>query len=137
MWHNTVRTTLPSFLLLLKTSEVFWCFHGVEKRCIANKWVKKNSCINMISSDLIYKWNSALKITERRFVETWGRKIKDENGQNTVINLTTETNRTLTDQKACLDKCFLNFLMLSFWNSLEQSGIRVPLYILPRRPPFP
>ena len=31
------------FLYPLKTSEnlkVFWCFQGVEKRCIGNKWVK-------------------------------------------------------------------------------------------------
>ena len=33
----------PSFLYLLKTSEnqkVLWCFQGVEKGCIENKWVK-------------------------------------------------------------------------------------------------
>ena len=31
------------FLYPLKTSEnrkVFWCFQGVEKGCIGNKWVK-------------------------------------------------------------------------------------------------
>ena len=31
-------------------------------------------------------------------------KTEDENGQNNAINLTTETNITLIDQKACLDK---------------------------------
>ena len=33
------------FLYPLKTSEnrkVFWCFQGVEKRCIGNEWVKNN-----------------------------------------------------------------------------------------------
>ena len=37
-----------SFLHPLKTSEnckVFWCFQGVEKWCIGNEWVKKDSII--------------------------------------------------------------------------------------------
>ena len=39
-----------SFLYPLKTSEnlkVFWCFQGVEKGCIRNKWVNfwENKCI--------------------------------------------------------------------------------------------
>ena len=31
-------------------------------------------------------------------------KIKGGNGKNAVVNLTTEANRTLIDQKVCLDK---------------------------------
>ena len=31
-------------------------------------------------------------------------KIKGENGKNAAVNLTTEANRTLTDQQACLNK---------------------------------
>ena len=31
-------------------------------------------------------------------------KIKGENGKDVAVNLTTEVNRTLTDQKTCLDK---------------------------------
>ena len=41
-YHICPRYTLS---LPLKTSEnrnVFWCFQGVEKGCIGNKWVKAN-----------------------------------------------------------------------------------------------
>ena len=43
---NTVNPFVPSapFLYPLKTSEsqtVFWCFQGVGKGCIGNKWVNK------------------------------------------------------------------------------------------------
>ena len=31
-------------------------------------------------------------------------KTKGENGKNATVNLTTEANRTLIDQKACLDE---------------------------------
>ena len=46
-------------------------------------------------------------------------KIKGENGKNAAVNLTTEVNRTLADQKACLDKNFdlrnsLNFPKVSY-----------------------
>ena len=40
---NTFVPNAP-FLYPLKTSEnltVFWCFQGVEKECIGNKWVKQ------------------------------------------------------------------------------------------------
>ena len=46
-------------------------------------------------------------------------KVKGENGKNVAVNLTTEVNRTLTDQKTCLDKNSnlrspLNFPKVSF-----------------------
>ena len=52
-------------------------------------------------------------------------KIKGENGKNTAVNLTTEANRTLTDQKACLDKNsnlinLLNFPKVSYATILKQ-----------------
>ena len=53
----------PSFLYPLKTSKnltVFWCFQGLEKGCIGNKWDNRNS---------LEKW----KNTEVSF---WKRKIK-------------------------------------------------------------
>ena len=54
-----------------------------------------------------------------QYVEMRGRKSKGENGKNTAVNLTTETNRTLIGQEACLDKNFnlrnsLNFLKVSY-----------------------
>ena len=39
--------TNARFLYPLKTSEnfmVFWCFKGVQKRCIGNKWVLTKNC---------------------------------------------------------------------------------------------
>ena len=41
--HTNPFVPNAPFLYPLKTSEnlkVFWCFQGVEKRCIGNKWVK-------------------------------------------------------------------------------------------------
>ena len=54
-----------------------------------------------------------------------GRKIKDDNGKNAAVNLTTEANRTLIDQKTCLDKnCnlrnSLNFPKVSYATILKQ-----------------
>ena len=53
-----------------------------------------------------------------------GRKSKGENGENIAVNLTTETNRTLIGQEACLDKNFnlrnsLNFLKVSYATILK------------------
>ena len=52
-------------------------------------------------------------------------KVKGENGKNTAVNLTTEANRTLTYQKACLDKNSnfrnsLNFPKFSYATILKQ-----------------
>ena len=52
-------------------------------------------------------------------------KIKGENGKNVADNLTTEVNRTLTDQKTCLDKNSnlrnsLNFPKVSYATILKQ-----------------
>ena len=40
-------------------------------------------------------------------------KIKGDNGQNAAVNVTTEANRTLTDQKAYLDKNSKKFIKFS------------------------
>ena len=72
-------------------------------------------------------------------------KIKVESGKNAAVNLTTEANRTLTDQKACLDKNSnlrnsLNFHKVSYVTILKQSirtvrptsaPVYVPSQILP------
>ena len=50
------------FLYPLKTSEnltVFWCFQGVEKECIGNKWVKDALKIQTPSKCLIKVDNSS------------------------------------------------------------------------------
>ena len=47
----------PPFLYPLKTSEnrkVFWCFQGVEKGCIENKWVKRLALADLILASLIW-----------------------------------------------------------------------------------
>ena len=49
----------PLFLHLLKTSKS-WCFQGVKKWCIGNKWVKFwNSDQNFNENILTPTWNSA------------------------------------------------------------------------------
>ena len=52
-------------------------------------------------------------------------KIKGENGKNAAINLITEANRTLIDQRTCLDKNSnlrnsLNFPKVSYTTILKQ-----------------
>ena len=69
-------------------------------------------------------------------------KIKGENGKNAAVNLTTEVNRTLADQKACLDKNFnlrnsLNFPKVSYATIWKQPIRTVRpksahVYILPQ-----
>ena len=69
-------------------------------------------------------------------------KINGENGKNAAINLTTEANRTLTDQKACLYKNFnlrnsLNFPKVSHVTILKQPIRTVrptsaPVYVPPQ-----
>ena len=69
-------------------------------------------------------------------------KIKGENCKNVAVNLTTEANRTLTDQKACLDKNSnlrnsLNFPKVSYATILKQPirAVRptsTPVYVPPQ-----
>ena len=62
-------------------------------------------------------------------------KVKGENGKNVAVNLTTEVNRTLTDQKTCLDKNSnlrspLNFPKVSYATILKQPiNLQVLLYM--------
>ena len=68
-------------------------------------------------------------------------KLKGENGKNAAVNLRTERNRSLTDQKACLDKNSnlrnsLNFPKVSFVTILKQPIRTVrptsaPVYVPP------
>ena len=49
-WLNPFVPNTP-FLYPIKISEnlaFFWCFQGVEKGCIGNKWVNANFFINLI-----------------------------------------------------------------------------------------
>ena len=69
-------------------------------------------------------------------------KIKGDNGKNAAVNVTTEANRTLTDQKACLDKNSnlrnsLNFPKVSYATILKQPIRTVrptsaPVYVPPQ-----
>ena len=69
-------------------------------------------------------------------------KLKGENGKNAAVNLRTERNRSLTDQKACLDKNSnlrnsLNFPKVSFATILKQPIRTVrptsaPVYVPPQ-----
>ena len=69
-------------------------------------------------------------------------KLKGENGKNADVNLRTERNRSLTDQKACLDKNSnlrnsLNFPKVSFATILKQPIRTVrptsaPVYVPPQ-----
>ena len=69
-------------------------------------------------------------------------KLKGENGKNAAVNLRTERNRSLTDQKACLDKNSnlrnsLNFPEVSFATILKQPIRTVrptsaPVYVPPQ-----
>ena len=48
VWLMLFNPFVPNapFFYFLKTSEyckVFWCFHGVEKGCIGNKWVNEEN----------------------------------------------------------------------------------------------
>ena len=45
MKQNTFNpfSPIPPFLYPLKNLSVFWCFQGVEKGCIGNRWVKSSA----------------------------------------------------------------------------------------------
>ena len=76
-----------SFLYPLKTSEnskVFWCFQGVERGCIGNKWFKVTSCAqrvniryqnswSLLSKILLYFWkpNVACKYENSKLVKSY------------------------------------------------------------------
>ena len=38
---NPFVPNAPSLPLKTENLKVFWCFHGEEKRCTGNKWVKE------------------------------------------------------------------------------------------------
>ena len=66
-------------------------------------------------------------------------KIKGKNGKNVAVNLTTEVNRTLTGQKACLDKNSIsfNFPKVSYTTILKEPirtvrPISAPIYVPPQ-----
>ena len=67
-FFRTFNPFLPNapFLYPLKTREnrkIFWCFPGVEKGCIRNKWVK-NASVNKSTLFLLIYW---LCQSNRRF----------------------------------------------------------------------
>ena len=86
---------------------------------VATAFTKMNESKNLVNET--YDRDLAVGDTPRCKEE----KVKGENGKNTAVNLTTEANRTLTYQKACLDKNShfrksLNFPKVSYATILKQ-----------------
>ena len=86
---------------------------------VASAFTKMNESKNLVNET--YDRDLAVGDTPKCKEE----KNKGENGKNTAVNLTTEANRTLTYQKACLDKNSnfrksLNFPKVSYATILKQ-----------------
>ena len=92
------------------------------KRLIKGQWINK-------LAETVFAENNELKDSVNKIgdrdravsntLKCEEEKFKGDNCKNAAVNLTTETNRILTDQKACLDKNsnlrdLLNFPMVTY-----------------------
>ena len=109
------------FLYPLKTSEnfmVFWCFKGVKKRCIGNKWVLTKNCdyVDYCVTDICI-WQTKKKrtvlsnicrsifcLTKTTIVVTW----QDEYFEEIIIS-----NSLTTKKQIC--KAWLMLMKLLFF----------------------
>ena len=90
LWVNPFVPNAP-FLYPLKKSEnltVFWCFQGVEKECIRNKWVK---CRVFIFNPFLANLPSHLIYPENLWFSGWNKETKghkpNEKGQKSTCQL--------------------------------------------------